>query len=127
MLKCLTAAVAVALAAPAVQAAASSLPVARGGVARELRSATPTRHADPKQGQPDGKAHFWSDAAIAGGVLAGIVVLGLWGDVAIGGVILGIQLLCAGTAIAARKASAHARGASRRVGQVAGSNPATSK
>jgi hypothetical protein len=95
VLKCLTAAIAVALlAAPTVRAAtADSRPVTR---------------AKPAMVQPTGsaKSYSWSDAAVAGGVLAGIVVLGLWGDVAIGGAILGIQLLCAGAAIAARRVSA---------------------
>jgi hypothetical protein len=129
-LKCLTAAVVVALlAAPTVQAAAAnSRPVTRGGPATELRSVTAAQHLEPNRVQPNGsgKSYFWSDAAIAGGVLAGILVLGLWGDVAIGGAILGIQFLCAGAAIAGRKVGAHAREASRRVWQVAGSNPAAS-
>jgi hypothetical protein len=128
--KCLTAAVAVALlAAPTVQAAAANArPATRGGLATELRSVTAAPHVDPNQVQPNrsGKSYLWSDAAIAGGVLAGLVVLGLWGDVAIGGAILGIQLLCAGAAITARKLGAHAREASRRVRQVVESNPAAS-
>jgi hypothetical protein len=37
-------------------------------------------------------------------VLAGIVVLGLWGDVAIGGLIFGIAALGAGAVLTARKA-----------------------
>jgi hypothetical protein len=129
-LKCLTAAVAVALlAAPTVQAAAAnSRPVTRDGLATELRSVTAAQHVEPKHAQLNGsgKSYFWTDAAIVGGVLAGILVLGLWGDVAIGGVILGIELLCAGAAIAARRVSAHAREASRRMRQVAGSKPAAS-
>jgi hypothetical protein len=110
------------LAAPAAQAAAaSSRPVTPG-------APTAARHVEPRQVQRNGsgKSYFWSDAAIAGAVLAGIVVLGLWGDVVIGGAIFGIQLFCAGAAIAARKVGAHARGASRRVWQVAGSKPAAS-
>jgi hypothetical protein len=130
-LKCLTAAVAVALlAAPTVQAgAANSRPVTGSGLATEPRSVTAAQHVEPtKQAQLNGsgKSYFWTDAAIVGGVLAGILVLGLWGDVAIGGVILGIELLCAGTAIAARKVGAHAREASLRMWQSAGSNPAAS-
>ena len=109
-LKCLTAAVAVALlAAPTVQAAgANSRPVTRGGPATEPRSVTAGQHVEPKQAQLNGsgKSYFWTDAAITGGVLAGILALGLWGDVAIGGVILGLELLCAGAAIAARKVGA---------------------
>jgi predicted lipid-binding transport protein (Tim44 family) len=123
-LKCLTAAVAVALlAAPTVQTAtANSRPATRGGLA------TAAQHVEPKQAQPNGsgKSYFWTDAAIVGGVLAGILALGLWGDVAIGGVILGIELLCAGTAIAARKVGAQAREGSRRMRQVARSKPAAS-
>lgn len=129
-LKCLTAAVAVAfLATPTVQvAAANSKPVTPGGPAVELRPVTAAQHVEPNQLQPhgSGKSYFWSDAAITLGVLASIVVLGLWGDVAIGGAILSIELLCAGAAIAARKVGDYARGASRRVRQVAGSNPAAS-
>lgn len=122
-LKCLTAAVAVALlAAPTVQAgAASSRPVMRAG----LHSVTAAQHVEANQVQPNrsGKSSFWSDAAVAGGVLAGIVVLGLWGDVAIGGLILGLQLLCAGAASGARKVVPRAREESR-TAQVAESNPA---
>jgi hypothetical protein len=129
-LKCVTAAVAVALlAAPTVPAAAAnSRPVTRGGLATELRSVTPAKHVESDQMQPkaSGKSYFWIDAAITGGVLAGIVVLGLWGDLAIGGAILGTELLCAGAAIAARKVGPRARRVSRRVSQVAGSNPAAS-
>jgi predicted lipid-binding transport protein (Tim44 family) len=115
-LKCLTAVVAVALlAAPTVQAASAN---GRPSVAT-------AQHVEPNQAQPNGsgKSYFWSDVAIAGGVLAGILALGLWGDVAIGGAILGFQLLGAAAAIAARSVGANARGASRRVWQV-GSSPA---
>jgi hypothetical protein len=129
-LKCLTATVAVALlAAPTIQAAAAnSRPATRGGLATELRSVTAAQHLEPKQVQPtaSGKSYFWSDTAITGSVLMGIVVLGLWGDLAIGGAILGIQLLCAAAAIAARKVGPYTRAASRRVRQVTGSNPAAS-
>jgi hypothetical protein len=129
-LKCLTAVAAVAfLAAPTVQAvAANSRPGTRGGLATDLRSVTPPQHLELNQMQPKGsaKSYFWSDAAITGGVLAGIVVLGLWGDLAIGGAILAIQLLCAGAAIAARKLGPYSRAASRRVRQITGSNPAAS-
>lgn len=116
-----TAAVAVALlTASTVQAAAaaSSRPVTHEARAAELGSA---------QTQPmgSGKSYFWSDVAITGGVLAGIVVLGLWGDVVVGGTILGIQLLCAGAAIAARKVKAAGR-APQRAEQVIKSNPAAS-
>jgi predicted lipid-binding transport protein (Tim44 family) len=124
-LKCLTAAVAVALlAAPTVQAAAAG----SGPVMRRLHSVTAAQHVEANQVQPNGsgKSSFWSDAAIAGGVLAGILVLGLWGDVAIGGLILGLQLLCAGAALCSRKVVARAREASRRTGQVAESDPAAS-
>ena len=129
-LKSLMAAVAVALlAAPTIQvAAANSRPVTHGGRAAELRSVTDAGHGKPNQMQPNGsgKSYFWIDAAITGAVLAGIVMLGLWGDLVIGGAILGIQLLCAGAAIAARQVGAYARRASRRVSQVARSNPAAS-
>jgi hypothetical protein len=129
-LKCLTAAVAVALlAAPTIEVvAANSRPATRGGLAIELRSVTAAQHVEPDQMQPkgSGKSYFWSDAAITGGVLVGIVVLGVWGDVAIGSAILVIQLLCAGAAIAARMVRAYGREASRRVWHVAGSNPAAS-
>jgi hypothetical protein len=126
--KCLTAAVAVALlAAPTVQAAASNLPVrASAGPTTELRSGAGPGHPRPSHVRTNdsAKSYFWREASITAGVLAGIFALGLWGDVAIGGVIFGIQLLCAGSARAARKVGARARDASRWVGQVAGSNPA---
>ena len=129
-LTCLTATAAVALLAPpTVQAAATNTrAVTRGGMATQPRSVTAAHHPEPNQVQPDasGKSYFWSEAAIAGCVLAGVVALGLWGDVAIGGAILGIQLLCAGAAIAARKVGARAGRASRRGRQVPGSNPAAS-
>ena len=59
---------------------------------------TAAQQVEPNPVQPTaaGKSYFWTDTAITGGVLTGIVMLGLWGDVAIGSVILGIQLLCAG-------------------------------
>jgi hypothetical protein len=123
VLKCLTAAVAVALlAAPTLKAATG------GGPATELRPMPAAQQVEPSQIQPSGsgKSYFWSDAAIAGGVLAGIVVLGLWGDVAISGAILGIQLFCVGWAMAVRTVGAYSRRASRRVWQAAGSNPAAS-
>jgi hypothetical protein len=117
-LKCLTAAVAVALlAVPTVQAAAAtSHPV--------VHSVT-VQHVEPNQVQPSGKSYFWSDVAIGAGVLAGIVVLGLWGDVAIGGLIVGIQLLCASAALGARKVAAHARKAPRWSPVVGRDRPAT--
>jgi hypothetical protein len=117
------------LAAPTIQAVeANSRPATHGGPATELRSVTAAQHLEPNQMQPKGsaKSYFWSYAAITGGVLAGIVVLGLWGDLAIGGAILCIQLLCGGAAIAARKVGPCSRAASRRVRQVTGSNPAES-
>jgi hypothetical protein len=43
-----------------------------------------------------GKSYFWADAGIAAGVLTGLLMLGLWGDRAIGGAIFGMQLLCMG-------------------------------
>jgi hypothetical protein len=129
-LKCLTAAVAVALfvGATGQAAAGNSRPVTHGGLATELHSVTAAQHVEANQLQLNGsgKSLFWSDAAIVGGVLAGIVVLGLWGDVAIGGLILGLQLLFAAAALGARKLVARAREALRRTGQVAGSNPAAS-
>jgi hypothetical protein len=65
---------------------------------------TGSQHTGPNQRpHSSGKSYFWAEASIAAGVLAGIFVLGLWGDVAIGGVILGLQLLCAGAGLAARK------------------------
>ena len=125
-LKCAMAVVAVALLAATIVpvAAAKSQPVTLGGRATE-QSVTAARHVESNRTQPygSGKTYFWSDLAITGGVLAGIVVLAIWGDVAIGGAILVIQLLCVGAATAARKIGARARTASRRVWQVAGSNP----
>jgi hypothetical protein len=44
-------------------------------------------------------------------VLVGFLVLGLWGDVAVGGLIIGIELLASGAALTARKARACARNA----------------
>jgi hypothetical protein len=105
------------LAAPTVHAAAgNNRPVAH---AQQL---------EPKQMQPNGsgKSYFWREAAIAGGVLAGIVALGLWGDVVIGGAILGIQLVSAGAAIAACRVGTHTRRATRRTSRVTESNPAAS-
>jgi hypothetical protein len=123
-LKCLTVAVAVALlAAPSVQAAATNdvREPARTGSRTELHSVTAPQHPGPSNGSA--KSYFWTEASITAAVLAGIVVLGLWGDVAIGGVIFGVQLLCAGAALPARKVVARAREGSRRVGQVGGSSP----
>jgi len=127
-LKYLTAAVAVALlAAPTIPAlAANSRPVNGGAQGMELRPVTAAQRAEPTQipSERSGKSYFWSDAAITAGVLAGVVAFGFWGDLAVGGAVLGIQLLCGGAAIAARKVGEYAGGASQRVRQVIRSNPA---
>jgi hypothetical protein len=115
-LECLGLAAAVAvLSAPMVQARAGS---AMTGLSAEGRAASVTvgshnlarTQLHPKQ---NSASHFWADAGILAGVLAGIVVLGLWGDVAIGGVIFGVAALGAGALLTARKA-ARARKAFRR-------------
>ena len=121
-LKCLALAVALAvLAAPTVQAsAATSVP---GAATTALRAeeraangkASPQNLArnqlPPKQSTA---SYFWADAGIAAGVLAGFVALGLWGDVAIGGLIVGVALLGAGAAQIARTACVRGRAAFRR-------------
>lgn len=111
-LKCLTLAAAIAvLAAPPMQARAAT---GVGGpvttrLTTEASSVTGSRHLNPNQGpRHGGKSYFWPETGIVAGVLAGTLLLGLWGDVAIGGIIFAVQALCEGAATAARKARAHA-------------------
>jgi hypothetical protein len=110
-LKGLALAVALAvLAAPTVQArAATSVPRSVTTALRAEERATIGK-ADRRQVAREqlrltsSASYFWADAGIAAGVLAGFVVLGLWGDVAIGGLIVGVALLGARAALIARKA-----------------------
>jgi hypothetical protein len=70
-----------------------------------------------------GKSYFLTEASVAAAVLTGFIVLGLYGDVAMGGVIFGMQFACASAARAARKVGTLARDASPQVRHVAGSTP----
>lgn len=54
-------------------------------------------------------SYFWEETGIAAAVLTGFVVLGLWGDLAIGNLICGIGALIAGAGLIARKADARVR------------------
>ncbi len=120
-LKCLTLAVALAvLAAAPIQARAATS--VRGsatiGVGAEGRAASgkATLHFPRNQlrAKQSTASYFWVDAGIAAGVFAGFVVFGLWGDVAIGGLIFGVGVLGAGAVLTARKACARGRQAFRR-------------
>lgn len=121
-LKCLGLAAAVAvLAAPTLQTSAATniRGSAMTGPRAEGRAASVTvgsHHLARTQPRPKPRSasHFWADAGILAGVLAGIVVLGLWGDVAIGGLIFGIAALGAGAVLTARKVYARGCGAFRR-------------
>jgi hypothetical protein len=53
-------------------------------------------------------SYFWEEAGIAAAVLTGFVVLGLWGDLAIGSLVWGIGALIAGAGLIAHKAGARA-------------------
>jgi hypothetical protein len=70
----------------------------------------------PKQGSA---SYFWAEAGVAAAVLAGLLMLGLWGDLAIGGLIVGVGLLASGAALIARKASLRARDEARAAGRAA--------
>src|SRR5262249_16029757 len=101
-LGCLIVAAAVALLAPfPVQAgAANPHRLARVTPAGENRSATGRQDPGQNAAPPTdaGHSYFWADAGIAAAVLAGLLVLGLWGDRAVGGVIFGIERLRVGAA-----------------------------
>ena len=130
-LKCLTAAVvAVALLAASTNqaVAATSRPETHASMATAPHSVSDAQHAKLNQSPPNGsgKSYFWSYLAITAGVIAGTVALGLWGDLAIGGIILVIEALCAGAAIAARRVGQQASGVSRRQRSVVESKPAAS-
>ncbi len=75
------------------------------------------------QSKGSGKSYFLTEASVAAAVLTGFIVLGLYGDAAIGGVIFGMQFACASAARAARKVGTLARDASPQVRHVAGSTP----
>ncbi len=127
-LKALTVGVALALpAAPTVgSAAANGLPgPAPTGPTTELPSVAGPQQLGPNrvQSKGDGKSYFLTEASVAAAVLAGFIVLGLYGDVAIGGVIFAVQLACASAERAARKVGTLARDASPQMQHVAGSAP----
>jgi hypothetical protein len=116
-LKCLTLAVALAvLATQTVQAGAATnvRESATTGLRAEGRAANgkaSPQHLARNQLRPKQStaSYFWAEAGIAAGVLAGFVVLGLWGDVAIGGLIFGVWSLGAGAVLTARKTCARGR------------------
>ena len=54
-------------------------------------------------------SYFWEEAGIAAAVLTGFVVLGLWGDLAIGSLVCGIGALIAGASLIARNADSRVR------------------
>jgi hypothetical protein len=60
-----------------------------------------------------GVSYFWEEAGIAAAVLTGFVLLGLWGDLAIGGLVWGIGALIAGASVIARNADSYVRQAFR--------------
>ena len=112
-LSCLTLAATIAiLAAPTMEARAAthvSAPVT-SRLTTEASAVTSPPHLNPNQGtRPAVKSYFWSETGTVAGVLAGILVLGLWGHVAIGGMIFAVSALCEGAAKVARKAGVHAR------------------
>ena len=111
-LKCLTVAAVALLAILPVQTGAANSPHRRAQATQEseLHSATRSQHAGLKPLQPtgSGKSYFWADAGLAAAFLVGFLALGLWGDRAVGGIILGIQCLCAGAAWPVRTIGAHA-------------------
>jgi hypothetical protein len=105
-----------ALAVPPAEAAAAS--TIRGSATTLARVGVPatsatagSRHLARNQFRPKqvGTSYFRTEAAILAALLGGILVLGLWGDVAIGAVVSGIWALTAGAGAAARKAYTHAR------------------
>src|SRR5262249_4998259 len=98
------------LAAPTVRArAAGSI---RGSATtaslREVPTAGPkagSRHVIQNQypSKRSTASYLWAVPGIAAAVPAGLLLLGLWGDVAIGGVLAGIVLLTAGAGLTVRK------------------------
>jgi hypothetical protein len=118
-LTCLTVAAAVALlATPPVQARAANSPnrPAHAAMAQKVRSVTGPQHlvVNPVRPTGSGKSYFWSDVSIAAVVLTAFLILGLWGDRAIGGVIFGMQLFWMGAAWTIRNVRPHAFGRYRR-------------
>ena len=109
-LKCLTVAAAVALLATLpVEAGPASSPhrSSRAPLTSDLHSTTGAQ-PDPVRPTGSGTSYFWADTSIAAALVTGLLVLGLWGDRAVGGGIIGIQLLGATAARGARKVRAHA-------------------
>ena len=105
-----------ALAVPPAEAAAASTSrgsattLARVGVPATSATSGPP-HLARNQFRPKqiGTSYFWTEAGIVAALLGGFLLLGLWGDVAIGAVVSGIWALTAGAGAAARKAYTHAR------------------
>jgi hypothetical protein len=126
-LKCLTLAIAIAvLAAPTVQAGTATSVRGSAASLRTEGSATggnakpqvlARTQLPPKRTTT---SYFWAEAGVAAAVLAAFVVLGLWGDVLIGGLFFGIGALGGGVALTARKACARAR-------EAVGRDPASDK
>lgn len=116
-LKYLTVATAALLALLPVQAVAANSPdrPARATLESERRPVTDSQHPvlNPARPTGSGRSYFYEDVGIAAALLAGFLALGLWGDRAVGGIIFGIQCLCAGAAWPARKIRAHAFARSR--------------
>ena len=99
-------------------AAAGRAGVAAAGRARVLSALRPRNDGTGRQshgsveasaqpitvGKPAGLDR--ADAMIGAGIVVGVLFLGLWGDVAIGALIVGVALLGAGAALVVRKACA---------------------
>ena len=101
--------------APVHATAASNI---RGSAPTVVRADVPaasakagSRHLTRNQLRPKqaSASYFWIEAGILVAVFAGIVLLGLWGDIAIGCVVFGIWVLTAASGLATRKAYLHIR------------------
>lgn len=116
-LRCLALAVALAaLAAPTLSATAATSVRGSATTALHAEGRAAIGKAGPDQlaleqlrPKQSSASYFWADVGIAAGVLAGFVVLGLWGDVAIGGLIVGVALLGSGAALIGRTACVRGR------------------
>lgn len=97
-----------ATAASTIRGSAST--VVRGelaGTGRKADSPQLTRNQLPPK--LPSASYFWIDAGVLAAVLAGLVLLGLWGDVAVGGIVFGIWVIAAAVCLAIRKAYVHIR------------------
>lgn len=106
-LSCLIVATVVAFLAPSTAQAARAVGVPTAAASTD--TARQPRAQDELRSSATGQSYLWDYVVVTGAVLLGLVVLGLWGDVAIGAVIVGICGLAGGAGRIVGKASRHVR------------------